>query len=86
MRASVSQVMDGLEILTPPREYQLRPPHVAVRIGQPYEEIVALAAEGQFDVVIMSAHGEGVRDPAVFGSTTHRTIQLGPCPVLVVPS
>ena len=86
MRASVSQVMDCLESLTPPHGYQLRPPNVAVRIGKPYEEIVALAAEGQFDVVIMSTHGEGVRDPAVFGSTTHRTIQLGPCPVLVVPS
>ncbi len=86
MRASVSEVRDCLESLTPPQEYQLRPPNVAVRVGKPYEEISALAAEGQFDVVIMSAHGEGVRDPAVFGSTTHRTIQLGPCPVLVVPS
>ena len=85
MRATVSQVMDGLESLTPPRGYQLRPPNVAVRIGKPFEEIVALAAEGQFDVVVMSAHGEGARDPAVFGSTTHRTIPLGPCPVLVVP-
>lgn len=86
MRASVSQVRDCLESHTPPHEYQLRPPNVAVRIGKPYEEIIALAAEGQFDVVIMTAHGEGVRDPAVFGSTTHRVIQLGPCPVLVVPS
>ncbi len=84
--ASVKHAMRCLESAPPPKGYQLPPPHVAVRIGNPYEEIVALAEEGEFDVVVMSARGEGVRDPAVFGSTTHRVIQLGPCPVLVAPS
>jgi len=84
--ASVSHVRNCLENLAPPVGYQLPPPIAAIRIGKPYEEIIALATEGEFDVVVMSARGEGVRDSAVFGSTTHRVIQLGPCPVLVVPS
>ncbi len=82
----IARAMECLESLAPPEGYRLPPPKVAIRIGRPYEEIAALATEGEFDVVVMSAHGEGVRDPAVFGSTTHRVIQLGPCPVLVVPS
>ncbi|HVN75864.1 MAG TPA: universal stress protein [Thermoanaerobaculaceae bacterium] len=86
LEASVSDARDRLENLAPEGAPQVPSPHVAVRIGKPYEQIIALATEGEFDVVVMSARGEGVRDPAVFGSTTHRVIQLGPCPVLVVPS
>lgn len=83
---SLSKARECLKKLARPERYTLLSPKVAVRIGKPYEQIIALATEGQFDVVVMSARGEGVRDPAVFGSTTHRVIQLGPCPVFVVPS
>ena len=86
MRDSVLRAMDRLESLAPPKGYELAPSKVAIRIGKPYEEIIALAMEGRFDLVMLSACGEGVRDTAVFGSTTNRVIQLGPCPVLVVPS
>jgi nucleotide-binding universal stress UspA family protein len=56
----------------------------AVRIGKPYEQIVQLALEGQFDLVTMGVRGRGALDLAVFGSTTYRVIQLGCCPVLTV--
>jgi len=36
------------------------------------------------DLVIMAVRGRGALNAAVFGSTTYRVIQLGPCPVLAV--
>ena len=56
----------------------------AVRVGKPYQQIIELALDAQIDMVTMGVHGYGALDPAVFGSTTYRVIQLGPCPVLVV--
>jgi nucleotide-binding universal stress UspA family protein len=55
-----------------------------VRKGKPYEEIVRYAQETQVDLITMAARGADALDRAVFGSTTYRVIQLGPCPVLAV--
>lgn len=55
-----------------------------VRSGEPYEQINEHAVEAETDLIIMGVRGRNVLDLAVFGSTTHRVIQLGPCPVLVV--
>lgn len=57
---------------------------VTVRIGKPYQQIIQLAVEAQMDLVIMGVRGRGALDTAIFGSTTYRVIQLGPCPVLTV--
>ena len=56
----------------------------AVRIGKAYRQIVDLAVETQSDMVVMGVRGRGALDLAVFGSTTYRVMQLGPCPVLAV--
>jgi len=56
----------------------------AVRLGKPYEEIVRYANEAQANLIIMTARGGDAVDRAVFGSTTYRVIQLGPCPVLAI--
>ena len=40
--------------------------------------------ESQTDLIIMGVRGRHALDLAVFGSTTYRVVQLGPCPVLVV--
>jgi nucleotide-binding universal stress UspA family protein len=55
-----------------------------VRTGKAYEQIIQFAAERQVDMVTMGVRGRGALDAAVFGSTTYRVIQLGPCPVLAV--
>ena len=55
----------------------------AVRTGKPYREIIRFAQEAQTDLVSMGVRGRGALDLAVFGSTTYRVMQLGPCPVLV---
>jgi nucleotide-binding universal stress UspA family protein len=57
---------------------------LAVRFGKPYEEIVRHATEAPASLIIMTARGGDAVDRAVFGSTTYRVIQLGPCPVLAV--
>jgi len=56
----------------------------AVRFGKPYEEIVRHATETQASLLIMTARGGDAVDRAVFGSTTYRVIQLGPCAVLAI--
>ena len=56
----------------------------AVRVGKPYEQIIQFAEEAHPDMVAMGVRGRGSLDLAVFGSTTYRVIQLGPCPVLAV--
>lgn len=55
-----------------------------VRVGKPYEQIITLCAETQCNLVVMAVRGGNAMDLSIFGSTTHRVIQLGPCPVLVV--
>lgn len=56
----------------------------AVRAGKPYQQIIELAVETQIDTIVMGVRGRGAVDLAVFGSTTYRVLQLGPCPVLAV--
>jgi len=57
---------------------------MAVRIGKPYQQIIQFVVEAQIDMVAMGVSGRGALDRAVFGSTTYRVMQLGPCPVLAV--
>jgi nucleotide-binding universal stress UspA family protein len=55
-----------------------------VRIGKAYQQIIQLALESQADLLVMGMRGRNALDLEVFGSTTYRVVQLGPCPVLVV--
>jgi nucleotide-binding universal stress UspA family protein len=55
-----------------------------VRVGKAYQQIIQLALESQTDLIIMGVRGRNALDIAVFGSTTHRVVQSGPCPVLTV--
>ena len=57
---------------------------VMVRGGKPYHEITQSALEAQIDLVITGVRGRGSLHTALFGSTTHRVIQLGSSPVLAV--
>jgi nucleotide-binding universal stress UspA family protein len=55
-----------------------------VKFGKAYEEIVRHARETQTSLIVMTARGGDALDRAVFGSTTYRVVQLGPCPVLAI--
>jgi nucleotide-binding universal stress UspA family protein len=76
--------MEQLDKLIPPERRKTVRMKTEVRTGKPYQQIIQLALETQTDMVIMAVHGRGALDLAVFGSTTYRVIQLGPCPVLAV--
>jgi len=72
-----------LDKLIPPEKRKTLKTKTEVRIGKPYQQIIQFAMEAEIDTVTMGVRGRGTLDLAVFGSTTYRVIQLGPCPVLV---
>ena len=81
---AIAAAKEQLDRLVPSEGRKTLKIKTAVRIGKPYEQIIQLAVEAQIDMVAMAVHGRGALDLAVFGSTTYRVLQLGPCPVLVV--
>jgi nucleotide-binding universal stress UspA family protein len=74
---------ERLDKLIPSERRQTLKIKTAVRTGKAYRQIIQLALEAQIDLIAMGVRGRGALDLAVFGSTTYRVIQLGPCPVLV---
>ena len=81
---SSGELMQQLDELIPPERPKGGTIKTMVRRGEAYEQIIQLALEGRSDLVIMAVRGRGALNLAVFGSTTYRVIQLGPCPVLAV--
>ena len=80
----VTTATKQLDKLIPAEERKILKVKTAVRVGEPYQQIIQLATEAQIDLVVMAVRGRGAVDLAVFGSTTYRVMQLGPCPVLAV--
>ena len=81
---AIAAATERLDKLIPPKARKTLKTKTAVRIGKPYRQIIQFAVEGQIDMVAMGVRGRGALDLAVFGSTTYRVMQLGPCPVLAV--
>ena len=81
---AIATATQQLDMLIPSEERNKLKIKTAVRVGKPYQEIIQFAQAGQIDMVAMGVSGRGALDRAVFGSTTYRVIQLGPCPVLAV--
>jgi nucleotide-binding universal stress UspA family protein len=52
--------------------------------GEPYDEILRIATEGRFDLIVMGRRGMSKIRRFVLGSVTQRVISESPCPVLVV--
>lgn len=50
--------------------------------GSPVTEIVRLAAEGGFDLIVMGTHGRRGVKHALLGSVAERVVRSAPCPVL----
>jgi nucleotide-binding universal stress UspA family protein len=80
----IAKAMESLEKRISPETRRDCKTKTLVRIGKPYQQIIEIALESQTDLVIMGVRGRNALDTAVFGSTTYRVVQLGPCPVLVV--
>jgi nucleotide-binding universal stress UspA family protein len=80
----ITKAKNQLDELIPPEGVKDGKVKILVRIGRAYQQITELALETQTDLLIMAVRGRNAVDLAVFGSTTYRVIQLGPCPVLAV--
>ena len=55
-----------------------------LRVGYPFEEIVAMANDPKVDLVIIGSHGLSGIKRLLVGSTAERVVEHAPCPVLVV--
>jgi len=55
-----------------------------VRAGIPSHEIVAVAKDAGFDLIIIATHGYTGWKHFCIGSTAERVVRAAPCPVLVV--
>ena len=82
MDETIAENTAQLDKLIPPERRKALKIKTAVCTGKPYQQIIQFAQEAQIDLVTMGVRGRGALDIAVFGSTTYRVMQLGPCPVL----
>jgi len=57
---------------------------VITRQGKAAEEILKLAAEGDFDLVVLGTHGYGLLADTLMGSTSRRVVRRSLVPVLTV--
>ena len=83
-RAEIATVNEQLDKMISPEIRKELKIKTAVRVGKPYQQIIEFATEIHADTIVMGVRGRGAVDLAVFGSTTYRVLQLGPCPVLAV--
>lgn len=59
---------------------------VVIRQGHEVEEIVTVAREGGFDLLIAGYHGHSFIFERVMGSTAQSIVRLAPCSVLLAKS
>jgi nucleotide-binding universal stress UspA family protein len=57
---------------------------IIVKIGIPVDEILLQAEAGDYDMIVMGAHGHGMLAGAMMGSTSRRVLRRCKKPVLVV--
>ena len=57
---------------------------VLVEIGDPYEQLMAIAKQRKVDLIITATHGRTSLQHLVMGSVAEKIIRHAPCPVLVV--
>lgn len=60
--------------------------HVEERVetGQPYRELLRVAAEQAAGLIVIGAHGHGMLDRMFFGSTAQHVVRQAACPVLTL--
>jgi len=59
-------------------------PVVAIKVGHPVEQIVRMAIEGGFDLVVLGTHGHSAIDDLLLGSVARGVVKKSPMPVLTV--
>lgn len=57
---------------------------IVIDIGDPYEQLMALASQRNVDLIVTATHGRTGLDHLVMGSVAEKIIRHAPCPVFVV--
>jgi nucleotide-binding universal stress UspA family protein len=57
---------------------------IIVKIGNPSDEIMNLMERGDYDLLVMGAHGQGIMGSALMGSISRRVVRHSKKPVLVI--
>jgi nucleotide-binding universal stress UspA family protein len=52
--------------------------------GSVFEELMAFASDGAFDLIVMGTHGRTGLNHALLGSIAEKVVRRAPCPVLTV--
>ena len=84
VQTGIATATEQLDKMIPQEIRKSLKTRTVVRVGKPYQQIIEFATETHTDTIVMGVRGRGAVDLAVFGSTTYRVLQLGPCPVLAV--
>lgn len=58
--------------------------YTLVRRGEPEREIIRVASEGKFDLIIMATHGKTGFAHVLLGTVAERVVERSPIPVLTV--
>ncbi|MCC6315965.1 MAG: universal stress protein [Thermomicrobiales bacterium] len=80
--ARTAHIRDDLAALADPLREQGVEVDLAVRSGDPAEEIIAAAAD--VDLIVMTTRGRGAAARALFGSTADRVVRYGTTPTLLL--
>ena len=54
--------------------------------GKAHQQILRIAEEGKYDLIVMGVRGTGALSRFAFGSTADRVIRQADCPVLTIRS
>ena len=57
---------------------------ILIEIGDPYEQLLAIASHHRADLIVISTHGRTGLEHLVMGSVAEKIIRHAPCPVFVV--
>ena len=57
---------------------------ILVKVGNPVEEIMDLVERGDYDLIVVGAHGHGIMGGALMGSISRRVVRRSKKPVLVI--
>jgi nucleotide-binding universal stress UspA family protein len=79
-----AQARDRLQTCLTEAERGLYHAELAVRVGQPYMEILAYAKDREVDLIVVGTHGRGGLEHFLLGSVAERVVRASPCPVLTV--
>ncbi len=59
-------------------------PEVVVKVGHPVRQIVNMAKDGGFDLIVIGTHGHSMLDELLLGSVARGVVKKSPVPVLTV--